>query len=76
MGKRQQCEGYRMYGSFMTFGPRKWERCKNNAEFFITTKLESGGASTLPGCAQCLQDCKDEGILEDFTHIQPPENKS
>ncbi len=56
-----RCEGYRKYGSFMTFGPRQWEQCKD--EGIVMIKFERDGEEqTLPACAKCWQDCIDTGL--------------
>ncbi len=53
-----RCEGWRKPGSFMTFGPRHWEQCSNEA--IVMIKFERKGENQiLPACAQCWQDCID-----------------
>jgi hypothetical protein len=56
-----RCQGYRKYGSFMTFGPRSWEQCENEAIAMLEVKQE-GAVESLPGCAICWQDAIDTHI--------------
>lgn len=50
------CEGYRRYGGAFTFGPMKWEQCKEKAEFQITVKQEEEGTQTFPMCKTCWKE--------------------
>ena len=56
-----RCEGYRRNGGMMTFGPVKWEQCKNDATVIITV-VQDGEKQTLPGCGECWQEAIDNKI--------------
>lgn len=51
-----QCEGWRRTGGAFTFGPVKWEQCKNNAIVMITV-TQDGKTETLPACVECWNEC-------------------
>ncbi len=75
-----RCEGYYKYGSFMTFGPRRWEQCENEAIVMIrfidqqnNNNYEGEGQErTLPACAKCWQQCiTDHMEILEVTPILP-----
>lgn len=52
-----RCQGEKLSGSFMTFGPRKWERCTNIPVYLVTERKPPKGHK--PGkmtvCNHCLE---------------------
>jgi len=52
MSDEIRCEGYIKKGSFMTFGPRQWEQCKNDAVVKVTS-IQDGEETTVPVCIDC-----------------------
>lgn len=59
--KTKRCEGWRRYGGAFTFGPVKWEQCKNEGIVFIKFK-DDGKIKTLPACKECWNECLSNGI--------------
>ena len=56
-----RCKGYKRYGSFMAFGPRKWEQCE--ADGVVMLKVDQNGKKeSLPACTNCWNDVKKDGI--------------
>lgn len=53
-----QCEGWRRYGGAFTFGPVKWEQCRENATVMVTIKQGAEDVKTLPACDHCLRECQ------------------
>ena len=76
-----QCEGWRRYGGIMTFGPPRWEQCKNEATINMTVEQE-GKVSTLPACNICWNEAierdmkiiKTEPIINNKTKEGEKEN--
>jgi len=56
-----RCEGWRRNGGAFTFGPVKWEQCKNDAIVLLTVE-QDGTVEELPACSACWQECLDNGI--------------
>lgn len=54
----KQCQAEILSGSFMTFGPRQYERCKNKAEF-IATEKRIPGPGMKKGSMSLCSHCKD-----------------
>ncbi len=46
-----KCEGWTLPGSFMTFGPRTWCQCKNEAVVMLEVKQEK--VEKQPACIDC-----------------------
>ena len=55
-----QCEGWRRYGGVFTFGPVRWEQCKNDAVVMLTVIQEK--RQTLPACMTCWEECANNGM--------------
>ena len=55
-----QCQGWRRYGGVFTFGPVRWEQCKNEAVVNLTVKQKK--IEILPACLTCWDECISTGI--------------
>jgi len=55
-----QCEGWRRYGGIMTFGPVKWEQCKENATAML--KVDQEKVEDLPACPICWKEVIENKI--------------
>lgn len=53
-----KCEGWVRHGGAFTFGPVKWDQCKNEATVKIHFQYD-GDIDTLPGCIECWRRCID-----------------
>lgn len=68
-----RCEGYRRYGGAFTFGPVRWERCKEDAVVLLTMTQE-GKESKLPSCLRCWKEARDyPGIVIKAVDTLPEE---
>ena len=55
-----RCEGWRRYGGAFTFGPVKWEQCKNEAVVVLKVKQEK--TEDLPSCIDCWNEAIERKI--------------
>jgi len=58
-----RCEGWRRYGGAFSFGPVKWEQCKNEAIVMLELK-QDGKIEKLPGCMTCWQEAINTKAIE------------
>jgi hypothetical protein len=64
---KKQCEGWRRYGGVFTFGPVRWEQCKNDSIVMLTVRQEEENThkmktEELPSCQTCWDECKKNDI--------------
>lgn len=52
---KPRCEGWRRYGGALSFGPPKWEQCKETGIVMLTVK-QDGKTEALPACAICWKE--------------------
>jgi hypothetical protein len=50
-----RCEVWRRYGGAFTFGPVRWEQCKNDAIVSLTVQ-QDGQPKTCPVCMKCWRE--------------------
>ena len=62
--EEMRCEGWTLPGSFMTFDPRTWKQCENDAIVMLTVKQEE--VEKQPAC----NDCWKKGIEKDIEILQ------
>ena len=55
-----RCEGWTLPGSFMTFGPRTWRQCDNEA--IVMLEVEQEKTEKQPACAACWKKGIKKGI--------------
>lgn len=62
--KAPRCEGWRRHGGAFTFGPVRWEQCRNDAVVLLT--VEQGGEvlKDSPACAVCWEEGRSRGIKQ------------
>lgn len=65
-----QCEGWRRYGGAFTFGPVRWEQCKNEAVVILGV-VQDGKTDEYPSCRVCWQECIDNGIKINSSRLAP-----
>lgn len=58
----QRCQADIREGSFMTLGPRKWERCKNRPSVIVreTEPGKDGLRGAMALCPGCLEQCRKQ----------------
>lgn len=62
--KTVRCEGWRRYGGAFTFGPVRWEQCKNDAVVNLKVRQE-GEVQEMPGCMECWNEAiENSGKIE------------
>ena len=59
--QKPRCEGWRRYGGAFTFGPVRWEQCKNLAVVTLTV-VQDGITQDMPACMVCWQEALSNGI--------------
>lgn len=65
-----RCEGYRRYGGAFSFGPARWEQCRETATVMLTM-IQDGNTEQqrLPACGMCWA----EAARTHEIHIQTAE---
>ena len=52
-----ECGGERRYGGVFTFGPVKWEKCKNKPIVIIQIQHKNKQTENIPACLECWKEC-------------------
>lgn len=55
MAEASQCQGWRRYGGAFTFGPVKWEQCKDMPTVMLKVK-QGGKTEEMLACPACWQE--------------------
>lgn len=76
----ERCQALRLPGSFMTLGPRKWERCSKAPDFIAVEVVpgDDGLCGSMSLCLACAERMMKHEDLRKRIQLQPiigPEDK-
>lgn len=57
---KQRCECYKKPGSFLTFGPREWIQCENDAVMVVAFNEEDLNSTVVSRVVKACQSCYEE----------------